>query len=161
MTSDHLAIYTTLTDVTHRFGGHASKICSDAPCRWLRHKTSNVSSFFRNRAAQSAFFGETGIERIACAPQITIVAIQINIAGLEDAWLTWVFERIAGHKINRIGELTPWSWTSNSVSSAAGPDGCARVAASDYCSSLQSSNIAEMEFRPLGAGDGRGSSSDW
>jgi hypothetical protein len=28
-----------------------------------------------------------------------------------EAWLTWVLERIADHKINRIGELAPWNWT--------------------------------------------------
>jgi hypothetical protein len=27
------------------------------------------------------------------------------------AWLTWVLEGIADHKINRIGELAPWNWT--------------------------------------------------
>ena len=26
------------------------------------------------------------------------------------AWLTWVLERIADHKINRIDELMPWNW---------------------------------------------------
>ena len=26
------------------------------------------------------------------------------------AWLTWVLERIADHKINRIDELLPWNW---------------------------------------------------
>ncbi len=28
-----------------------------------------------------------------------------------EAWLTWVLERIADHKINRIDELVPWNWT--------------------------------------------------
>jgi hypothetical protein len=28
-----------------------------------------------------------------------------------EAWLTWVPERIADHKINRIGELASWNWT--------------------------------------------------
>lgn len=28
------------------------------------------------------------------------------------AWLTWVLERIADHKINRINELLPWNWKS-------------------------------------------------
>lgn len=27
------------------------------------------------------------------------------------AWLTWVLDRIADHKINRIAELLPWNWT--------------------------------------------------
>ncbi|SHF86066.1 IS66 C-terminal element [Loktanella atrilutea] len=27
-----------------------------------------------------------------------------------EAWLTWVLERIADHKINLIGELAPWNW---------------------------------------------------
>ena len=26
------------------------------------------------------------------------------------AWLTWVLERIADHKINRIDELLPWNY---------------------------------------------------
>ncbi|MDK3075652.1 transposase domain-containing protein, partial [Sedimentitalea sp. JM2-8] len=28
-----------------------------------------------------------------------------------EAWLTWVLERIADHKINRLDELLPWNWT--------------------------------------------------
>ena len=28
-----------------------------------------------------------------------------------EAWLTWVLERIANHKINRIEELAPWNCT--------------------------------------------------
>ena len=27
------------------------------------------------------------------------------------AWLTWVLERIADHKINRIDELLPWNYS--------------------------------------------------
>ena len=27
------------------------------------------------------------------------------------AWLTWVLERIAGHKINRLDELPPWNYS--------------------------------------------------
>lgn len=27
-----------------------------------------------------------------------------------EAWLTWVLNHIADHKINRIGELAPWNW---------------------------------------------------
>ena len=38
----------------------------------------------------------------------------IETAKLNDvdpqAWLTWVLERIADHKINRINELLPWHW---------------------------------------------------
>ena len=45
-----------------------------------------------------------------------------------EAWLTWVIDRIADHKINRIGELAPWNWTPKYASSAAGPDG--------YCESM-------------------------
>ena len=38
----------------------------------------------------------------------------IETAKLNDvdpqAWLTWVLERIADHRINRIDELLPWNW---------------------------------------------------
>jgi hypothetical protein len=27
-----------------------------------------------------------------------------------EAWLTWVLERFADHKINRINDLMPWVW---------------------------------------------------
>jgi hypothetical protein len=27
------------------------------------------------------------------------------------AWLTWVLERIADHKINRLDELMPWNYS--------------------------------------------------
>ena len=27
-----------------------------------------------------------------------------------EAWLTWALERVADHKINRIGELANWNW---------------------------------------------------
>jgi len=27
-----------------------------------------------------------------------------------EAWLTYVLTHIADHKINRLDELTPWSW---------------------------------------------------
>ena len=36
-----------------------------------------------------------------------------------EAWLTWVLERIADHKINRIEELVPWNWRPQQASSAA------------------------------------------
>ena len=35
------------------------------------------------------------------------------------AWLIWVLERIADHKINRLGELMPWNYTFRDV--GAGP----------------------------------------
>ena len=28
------------------------------------------------------------------------------------AWLTWVLERVADHKINRLDELMPWNYSS-------------------------------------------------
>jgi transposase len=38
----------------------------------------------------------------------------IETAKLNDvntqAWLTWVLERIADHKINRIDDLLPWNY---------------------------------------------------
>jgi putative transposase len=33
--------------------------------------------------------------------------------------LTWVLERVADHKINRLDELAPWHWTPQQASSAA------------------------------------------
>ena len=35
------------------------------------------------------------------------------------AWLTWVLERIAYHKINRIDELLPWNWKSTGIGGGA------------------------------------------
>ena len=31
------------------------------------------------------------------------------------AWLTWVLERIADHKIKRIDELLPWNYTAQTA----------------------------------------------
>jgi len=31
------------------------------------------------------------------------------------AWLTWVLERIADHKFNRLDELMPWNYSSGTV----------------------------------------------
>jgi len=45
---------------------------------------------------------------------LAIAFTLIETAKLNDvdaqAWLTWVLERIADHKINRIDELLPWHW---------------------------------------------------
>ena len=35
------------------------------------------------------------------------------------AWLTWVLERIADHKINHIDELLPWNWKSAAIGGGA------------------------------------------
>ncbi len=35
------------------------------------------------------------------------------------AYLTWVFDIIADHPINRIGELLPWNFTDNRLQEAA------------------------------------------
>ena len=56
------------------------------------------------------FMGSEGDGKAAAIAYTLIETARMSSLNPE-AWLTWVLERIADHKINRIGELAPWSWT--------------------------------------------------
>ena len=55
------------------------------------------------------FMGSEGGGKAAAIAYTLIETARMNSVNPE-AWLTWVLERIADHKINRIGELAPWNW---------------------------------------------------
>jgi len=56
------------------------------------------------------FMGSEGGGKAAAIAYTLIETARMNGVNPE-AWLTSVLERIADHKINRIGELAPWNWT--------------------------------------------------
>nr|WP_246107486.1 IS66 family transposase [Puniceibacterium confluentis] len=56
------------------------------------------------------FMGSEGGGKAAAIAYTLIETARMNGVNPE-AWHTWVPERIADHKINRIGELAPWKWT--------------------------------------------------
>ncbi len=56
------------------------------------------------------FMGSKGGGKAAAIAYTLIEPARMNGVNPE-AWLTWVLERIADHKINRIDELVPWNWT--------------------------------------------------
>ena len=56
------------------------------------------------------FMGSKGGGKAAAIAYTFIETARMNGVNPE-AWLTWVLERIADHKINRIEELAPWNWT--------------------------------------------------
>ena len=53
--------------------------------------------------------GSTGGGKAAAIAYTLIETARLNRVNTE-AWLTWVLERIADHKINRLDELMPWNW---------------------------------------------------
>jgi len=56
------------------------------------------------------FMGSEGGGKAAAIAYTLIETARMNGVNPE-AWLSWVLERIADHKINRIGELALWNWT--------------------------------------------------
>lgn len=58
------------------------------------------------------FMGSTGGGKAAAIAYTLIETARLNGVNTE-AWLAWVLERIADHKINRLDELTPWNWQQN------------------------------------------------
>lgn len=54
--------------------------------------------------------GSEGGGKAAAIAYTLIETARMNSVNPE-AWLTWVLERIANLKINRIGELAAWNWT--------------------------------------------------
>lgn len=55
------------------------------------------------------FMGSIGGDKAAATAYTLIETAKMN--GVDPvAWLTWVLERVADHKINRIDELMPWNW---------------------------------------------------
>lgn len=55
------------------------------------------------------FMGSVGGGKAAAIAYTLIETAKINSVDPE-AWLTWVLERVADHKINRIDELMPWRY---------------------------------------------------
>ena len=55
------------------------------------------------------FMGSVGGGKAAAIAYTLIETAKMNSVDPE-AWLTWVLERVADHKINRIDELMPWNW---------------------------------------------------
>jgi transposase len=56
------------------------------------------------------FMGSAGGGKAAAVACTLIETAKMN--GVDpEAWLTWVLTHVADHKINRIDELMPWSWT--------------------------------------------------
>jgi hypothetical protein len=53
--------------------------------------------------------GSEGGGKAAAIAYTLIETARMNDVNPE-AWLTWVLERIADHKINRIDDLAPWKW---------------------------------------------------
>ena len=56
------------------------------------------------------FMGSEGGGKAGAVAYTLIQTARMNDVDPE-AWLTWVLERVADHKINRIDELMPWNWT--------------------------------------------------
>ena len=56
------------------------------------------------------FMGSVGGGKAAAIAYTLIETAKMNDVDPE-AWLTWVLERLPDHKINRLGELMPWTWT--------------------------------------------------
>lgn len=57
------------------------------------------------------FMGSIGGGKAAAIAYTLVETAKMNDVDPE-AWLTWVLEHIADHKINRIGELMPWKYAS-------------------------------------------------
>jgi len=55
------------------------------------------------------FVGSNGGVKAAAIAYTLIETARLNAVNTE-AWLTWVLERIADHKINRFDEPMPWNW---------------------------------------------------
>ncbi|MEM7521372.1 MAG: transposase, partial [Pseudomonadota bacterium] len=56
------------------------------------------------------FMGAIGGGKAAAIAYTLIETANMNCVDPE-AWLTWVLERLPDNKINRLGELMPWTWT--------------------------------------------------
>ena len=55
------------------------------------------------------FMGSIGGGKAAAIAYTLIETAKMNDVDPE-AWLTWVLQRLPDHKINRIEDLTPWTW---------------------------------------------------
>ena len=64
------------------------------------------------------FMGSVGGGNAAAIAYTLIETAKMNNVDPE-AWLTWVLERVADHKINRLDELMPWHWVQEQASRAA------------------------------------------
>ena len=56
--------------------------------------------------------GSIGGGKAAAIAYTLIETAKMNSVDPE-AWLSWVLDRIADHKINRLDELMPWVWAAH------------------------------------------------
>ena len=56
------------------------------------------------------FMGSEGGGKSAAIAYTLIETAKLNSVDPQ-AWLTWVLERVADHKINRLDELMPWNYS--------------------------------------------------
>jgi len=68
------------------------------------------------------FMGSVGGGKAAAIAYTLVETAKMNKVDPE-AWLTWVLERIADHKINRIDELMPWNCAAGSFGRTEEPNG--------------------------------------
>ena len=101
------------------------------------------------------FMGSVGGGNAAAIAYTLIETAKMNNVDPE-AWLTWVLERVADHKINRLDELMPWHWVQEQASRAARSDGYETGIATGHLFGLSALRLARaraaFEASSVGAG---------
>ncbi len=68
-----------------------------------------MQDLWKDQASRSHSVCPIGGGNAAAIAYTLMETCKLNI-GDREAWLTWVLQRLPGHKINRIDELMPWNW---------------------------------------------------